>query len=451
MRNLYTFVVVVSVATSLVCCGRQTGEVSHPEWSYNSVIYEMNIRQYTSQGTLAAAEEHLPRLSQAGFDLIWLMPVQPIGVTDRKGDLGSYYSISDYRAVNPEFGTMDDIRHFVATAHSLGQHVILDWVANHTSRDAVWVDEHPDWFERDSLGEIVRPHGWDDVAALDYTNPAMRAAMIDEMRFWIESVGFDGLRCDVAWNVPVDFWNEAVAKLKEVRPDIFMLAEAEMPELHDKAFDMTYAWKFHHLINKIAAGGANADSLRQYYIEEAQQYPSTDFRMLFTSNHDENSWAGTEKERMGAADTTFAALCYIMPGMPLAYSGQEIGFDRRLEFFSKDSIDWTDRGHYTDFYRRMNSLRHSCSALASGERGGEVVELPNNRAASVFSLVRDGKGDRVAAIFNLTDKPIDVTVDFDSYAGTYRDATTDTQTVVAAKSHFALRAWDYVIYTTKLK
>lgn len=249
----------------LVACGtRPQQPAAHPDWSYNSVVYEMNVRQYTPEGTLAEAARHLPRLQEMGVDVVWLMPVYPIGVKERKGTLGSYYAISDYEAVNPEFGTLEDFDRFLAEAHRLGLRVILDWVANHTSPDARWIEERPaDWYVRDSLGNTIVQYDWTDIAKLDYGNADMRAAMAAAMRFWLNR-GIDGFRCDMACEVPIDFWQQTLPALRKEYPGIYLLAEGEAPALHDGAFDASYAWELHHLLNDIAQGRKSAADLRAY-------------------------------------------------------------------------------------------------------------------------------------------------------------------------------------------
>lgn len=254
----------------LVACGtRPQQPAAHPDWSYNSVVYEMNVRQYTPEGTLAEAARHLPRLQEMGVDVVWLMPVYPIGVKERKGTLGSYYAISDYEAVNPEFGTLEDFDRFLAEAHRLGLRVILDWVANHTSPDARWIEERPaDWYVRDSLGNTIVQYDWTDIAKLDYGNADMRAAMAAAMRFWLNR-GIDGFRCDMACEVPIDFWQQTLPALRKEYPGIYLLAEGEAPALHDGAFDASYAWELHHLLNDIAQGRKSAADLRAYVARDA--------------------------------------------------------------------------------------------------------------------------------------------------------------------------------------
>src|SRR5690554_5607056 len=354
-----------------------TTGTERPEWVYDAVLYEVNTRQFTPEGTFSAFAAHLPRLSELGADILWFMPIQPIGEKDRKGTLGSYYSISDYTAVNSEFGTLDDFRAVVDQAHGLGMKVILDWVANHTSRDAVWVEAHPDWYVRDSLGELNVMYDWTDIAQLDYSKPEMREAMIASMLFWVRETGIDGFRCDVAGELPTDFWVAAKDSLVALKPDIFMLAEAEKPELNDSLFDAYYAWDFHHRMNAVAQGVEDVDSLRASFNRMIDRFAPDAIPMFFTSNHDENSWNGTEFERMGEAVRSFAVLTYMLPGMPLIYSGQEAGFDHRLAFFEKDEIDWSDPQDFSSFYSALNRFKKEQKALQAPGRSGEMNEIVN--------------------------------------------------------------------------
>lgn len=348
----------------------------------NSVVYEMNVRQYTPEGTLAAAEKQLPRLKDLGVDIIWLMPVYPIGEEGRKGSLGSYYAIRDYCDINPEFGTLEDFDSFLAEAHRLGMRVIIDWVANHTSPDAEWVTDAPaEWYERDAQGNTTFTADWSDTANLNYENEEMCAEMEKSMRFWMER-GVDGFRCDMACEVPLRFWHETIANLRKDYPGIYMLAEGEEPELHEFCdFDASYSWELHHLMNEIAAGQKNIPELLEYIVRDAENHPADAFRLMFTSNHDENSWAGTEFERMGDAAKLMAVLTFTLPGgQPLIYTGQEIGWDKRFEFFEKDPVPAWENNEYTDFYKWLIKLRHDNPALATGNRGGlfEVVSADDS-------------------------------------------------------------------------
>lgn len=379
---------ILSAAALSSCAPKQDAAPAglHPDWAYNSVIYEMNVRQYTPEGTFDAAAQQLPRLKRLGVDVIWLMPVYPIGVEERKGTLGSYYAISDYCAINPEFGTMADFDSFLSKAHGMGFKVILDWVANHTSPDAVWESEKPkDWYVRDSLGNTVTQYDWTDIAELNYGSRDMRAEMARSMRFWLDK-GVDGFRCDMACEVPVDFWRETLPQFRKEYPGVYFLAEGEDPGLHEDAFDASYAWELHHLLNDIAQGKKGIPDLQAYIAKDSAAYPSEAFRLMFTSNHDENSWAGTEFERMGDAAEAMAVLTFTLPGgQPLIYTGQEMGWNHRFEFFEKDPVPAWEENSFTDFYRELIEIRHDNPALAAGERGGKFDIVSTTDSTLVFT------------------------------------------------------------------
>lgn len=379
---------ILSAAALSSCAPKQDAAPAglHPDWAYNSVIYEMNVRQYTPEGTFDAAAQQLPRLKRLGVDVIWLMPVYPIGVEERKGTLGSYYAISDYCAINPEFGTMADFDSFLSKAHGMGFKVILDWVANHTSPDAVWESEKPkDWYVRDSLGNTVTQYDWTDIAELNYDSRDMRAEMARSMRFWLDK-GVDGFRCDMACEVPVDFWRETLPQFRKEYPGVYFLAEGEDPGLHEDAFDASYAWELHHLLNDIAQGKKGIPDLQAYIAKDSAAYPSEAFRLMFTSNHDENSWAGTEFERMGDAAEAMAVLTFTLPGgQPLIYTGQEMGWNHRFEFFEKDPVPAWEENSFTDFYRKLINIRHDNPALAAGERGGKFDIVSTTDSTLVFT------------------------------------------------------------------
>ena len=421
----------------------------HPEWSYQAVIYEMNVRQLTREGTLRAAAAKLGFLRDMGIDAVWLMPIHPIGETNRKGTLGSYYAVRDYCGVNPEFGTMADFDRFVSTAHGLGLKVLLDWVANHTARDARWVTECPaDWYERDAAGEPVVPNGWDDTAKLNYANRAVWQGQIDAMRFWLAEHGVDGFRCDMAMLVPTAFWQEAAAQLREVKHNLFMLAEAEQADLFDRAFDACYAWEMHHLMNDVAQQRVRVTSLRDYIYADRRRYPRSAMRLAFTSNHDENSWNGSEFTRMGDAREIMAAFTFVVPrGLPLVYTGQEIGYDHSFAFFDRDPIPSYAANSFTDFYRRLAGLRHANPALAAGEAGGEMVEIRNNAEDCLMTFVREVKGNRVVAVMNLSPYAIHADYYTGIYAGMYTDAMTGVACELRGHVEEDMAPWSYRILT----
>lgn len=418
--------------------------VVSPEWSKNANIYEVNVRQFTKEGTFSAFQTHLPRLKNMGVDILWLMPVTPIGELNRKGTLGSYYSVKDYMAVNPEFGTMEDFKALVAEAHQLGMYVILDWVANHTAWDNHLVAEKPEWFTRDSLGNMVSPFDWSDVVDLNYDNPELWDYMIEALKFWIIEANVDGYRCDVASMVPTEFWNRARKELDAIKP-VFMLAEAEEPELHTYAFDMAYAWDMHHVMNKIATGEKNANHIDSMLQVTMSRFPAETYMMHFTSNHDENSWAGTEYTRLGEGVQSFAALSATLPGMPLIYSGQEAALDRMLAFFEKDEIDWTSIP-LEKFYEELLTLKHNVPALWNGIHGGNYTRVLSGENEKVFAFLRQKGSSKVFVVLNLSGEKVQTTLEGKVYADSYKTAFTDESIRFRNNSSVTLEPWEYRIY-----
>ena len=462
MKKFLLFV--AAIATFVGCCNCKTQETAREFDKFNSVVYELNIRQATEEGTFAAAEKYLPELKEMGVDIVWLMPISPIGIDGRKGTLGSYYSIIDYKAVNPEFGTMEDFKSFLATAHDLGLKVILDWVANHTSRDANWWKEgKTDWYVMDeSTGLPIVEYDWTDIAKLNYKNEDMRNAMIDALKFWVE-LGLDGYRCDVAMNVPGDFWKRAWEEVRAINPDVYLLAEGEEQWLHESGFEATYAWELHHIFNAMAKGGSETKNvagdgtiktdaksvadLKEYLERDDVKYPAPAMRLMFTSNHDENSWAGTEFERMGDAHKTFAALTFVLPkSQPLLYTGQEIGLNRRLEFFEKDSVvelvDLEYGKEYRDFYKGLIAFRHNNSALAAGANVAPMVYV-EGAPESVLAFTRENEENKVLCFFNFSAEPQSLTLT-EAEAGEYNCLCGKVMTYKAGDV-VELEPWAYML------
>ncbi|WP_301958319.1 alpha-amylase family glycosyl hydrolase [uncultured Alistipes sp.] len=424
----------------------------HPEWSYGAVLYEMNVRQLTPEGTLRAAAARLEFLRDLGVDAVWLMPIYPIGEKNRKGTLGSYYSIRDYCAVNPELGTMDDFDDFVAEAHRLGMKVLMDWVANHTSRDARWIAGKPaSWYERDASGEPAVPWDWTDTAKLDYANRDVWEAQTAAMEFWIARHAVDGFRCDMAMLVPIGFWQYAAARLRRVKPDLFLLAEAEQRNLFDDGvFDACYGWEMHHLLNDVAQQRVRVTALRDWLRADRGRYPRSAMRLAFTSNHDENSWNGSEFARMGAARGIMAAFTFVVPGgLPLIYTGQEVGYDHSFAFFDRDPIPAESyrANAYTEFYRRLTELRHANPALAAGGRGGDMVEISNNAEDCLMTFVREVPGNQVVAVMNLSPYAIETDYYTGIYAGMYTDALTGRPSELRGHVVEPMGPWSYRILT----
>ena len=424
-----------------------------PVWAQNANIYEVNVRQYSVQGDFAGFNTHLARLDEMGVDILWFMPIFPISETKRKGELGSYYAVSSFREVNPEFGTLEDFQRIVDDAHGMGMRVILDWVPNHTGWDHQWITEHPEWYTQDEDGNIIDPvnyetgesWGWTDVADLNYDSTAMREAMIEDMKYWVSEVGIDGFRMDVAHGVPFDFWEACVTELRRVRPDVFMLAEAEDDTLlNEQLFAMDYGWTFHHLLNHVAQGKANADSIFAWY-EQDQLDKQHGYHMQFITNHDENSWAGTVDERMGSAADAMAVVAFTFDGMPLVYSGQEAGLDKRLEFFEADPIEWGDY-EKQDFYTTLLRLKHENQALWNGAKGGRVERIETNNP-NILAYTRMQEGDRVVVAVNLSGTRQRVTLKHRALNGNFDNIFMPGQPVEAGGFVTVdLAGWDYRVF-----
>jgi len=419
-------------------------KVVHPNWVKDAVMYEVNIRQFSTEGTFNAFATHLPRLKELGVEILWLMPVHPIGMVNRKGELGSYYSVSDYKDVNPEFGTMNDFKAMVKEAHNLNMKVIIDWVPNHSSWDNALVTEHPEWYAKDSTGNMYSPWDWTDVVQFDYSQRGLRNYMIEAFKFWLTETSIDGFRMDVAHQVPIDFWNEIRQPLLSINPDLILLAEAENPKLHTKAFDMTYAWEFHHIMNDVAQGKQNVSDILRYFEKHNKEYNPNDIQMYFTSNHDENSWNGTVWERMGDAAEVMAVLSYTVPGMPLIYNGQESGLAHRLAFFVKDSIPWKD--HFLNaLYTNLNSLKRDNPALWNPGFGGNMKIINNNQPEKVLSFMRTKGDNEILVILNLCAETLDVELDAFDHPVVFTDFQSEESVSFAVPSE-SLSAWEYKIY-----
>lgn len=419
--------------------------ITHPEWSKNASIYQINLRQFTPEGTLRAAEAQLPRLKALNVDILWLMPIHEIGVKNRKGTLGSPYAVRDYYSVNHEFGTLDDLRHFVAAAHAQGMHVILDWVANHTSWDNVLVAQHPEWYERDWKGAFRPTPWWDwsDIINLDYRQPGLRRYMTEALKYWVREADVDGFRCDVALFVPLDFWNNARRELDAIKP-VFMLAESDSRDLHADAFDMTYAWSWNEAVHKVATGAADLNALFVYYSWNESYYPKDGYRMTFVSNHDKNAWEGTEFEQFGPALDAAIALSVVGEGMPLIYNGQEAGNPKRLKFFERDPIDWRQHPE-GELYRRLLALRKVNTALWNGHWGATMIPVANSARAQVLSFVRMNERDKVLAVLNFSGSRQDFTLSDGPFAGAYTDYLGGGKVVLAEGGAMTLPAWGFRI------
>ena len=415
-------------------------------WTHHTNIYEVNIRQYSDAGTLNAFAGHLPRLKDMGVETLWLMPLQPIGKLHRKGTLGSYYSISDYISLNPEYGLLDDFKLLVEEAHRYNMKVIIDWVANHTSWDHVWTQTHPDFFSKNEYGDFRPPYpDWADVIHLNYENKELWLEMVNAMKFWVKNFDIDGFRCDMAHLVPLDFWEYARTELDNEKK-LFWLAETEEPNYHE-VFDASYTWKFLHTMESYWERETNIDGLDAVLRRYESAFPKSAIRMFFTSNHDENSHSGSEYERMGHAAKAFAVLCATWNGVPLIYSGQELPNSQRLKFFEKDPIQWTGNFGLHNFYKTLLELHRDHPALHAADENVRTYRIPTSEDEKIFSFLRKIEEREVLVILNLsTIDDLHFEITGDNLSGIYRNVFTDDTINLTRNMYITMKAWDYLIF-----
>jgi glycosidase len=413
------------------------------EWAKCATIYEVNIRQYTPEGTFVAFQNHLPRLKEMGVDVLWFMPITSISEQVRKGSLGSYYACISYTKVNPEFGSIVDFANLVEYAHSLGMKVIIDWVANHTGRGHEWMDLHPEWFSRNEKGEFTERNGWDDVVDLNFSNNEMRKALIGAMQYWVRDIKIDGFRCDMAHLVPLDFWKEARKAVEIIKP-LYWLAECEEVNYHE-VFDTTYAWSLMHISEKLSK---NQVKLNEVYnvLHGYTQYPDGATKLLFTSNHDENSWNGTEYEKYGAAAKAWAIFTQTWKGIPLIYSGQELPNLKRLKFFDKDQIDWVEKPALHDFYKTLGVLRKSHTAIIKGDTYNLPVQTDG-----VMAYLRQDEFSTVFVLLNLSNQHHKVQIAHEKLNGEFKNVFSGLSFDFNHSVPFELLAGDYFVYVKEAK
>jgi len=421
-------------------------ELTNPDWVKNATTYELNIRQFSQEGTFKAIEKQLPRLKKMGINIIWLMPVQPIGVINRKGSLGSYYSVKDYLKVNPEFGTEADFRSLVKAIHAQGMYVILDWVANHSSWDNALSTQHPEWYTKSREGKFQSTpwRDYDDIIDFDYSQPGLRKYMTEALKFWVKEYDIDGYRCDVASFVPIDFWENTRKELDAIKP-VFMLAEAEDKELHRKAFDATYNWTLWNILHQIAINNKSVKTLGEAYIaEHVSIFPKEGIRMNFIDNHDKNSWEGNQYSNFGPALKAVTVFTVMMDGMPLVYSGQEAGLDRSLLFFERDPIEWKKHENEA-LYTTLFALKHKNQALWNGKYGGEMVRIMNDKMDQIISFVREKNGDKVITFINLSMEKVQVNFDTSYDSGNYTNLFTGKPQRISEKMTITMEPWEYLV------
>lgn len=422
-------------------------KIKSPDWVKGLTIYEVNIRQYTKGGTFKEFEAHLPRLKQLGVGILWFMPIQPIGGKNRKGTLGSYYSINNYTAVNPEFGTLNEFKLLVKKIHDMGMKVIIDWVANHTAWDHHWTKDHPDFYSKDDQGNFKAPFPeWEDVIDLDYGNPILCNEMISQMKFWLKEVDIDGFRCDMAHLVPTPFWNNARKELDSIKP-VFMLAESENHDLLEYAFDVIYNWKLLHALNNVAAQKISANQLIKIALNEFEYLPKGACHLNFTSNHDENSWQGSAIERLHYYLEPLTILTFLLPGIPLIYNGQEAGNYSRLKFFDKDEIEWKDDKMYS-LYQKLIELRLGNLDLWSE---GKIEKIENDSDECIISFQISGRKNenKVIVFLNLSDEDYDFYIKCGDYIGNFMDVFDKTDYNLNCHNSINLKAFSYLVLEQK--
>ncbi len=421
-------------------------KLMNPDWARSAVIYQLNTRQFTPEGTFRAASNHLERIKNLGADIIWLMPVHKIGMKRRKGKLGSPYSVKDYYSLNPALGSLSELRSFISKAHSLGLFVILDWVANHTSWDNKLTESNPSWYLKDQERNKVPPPwtDWEDVAQLDFNNRELWGYMSNAMCWWVDRAGFDGFRADVAGFLPVKFWEYVREELEKIKP-VFMLAEWESAEIHRNAFDASYAWQWWYAMRGISKGTAGIEALLKYYCWNENAFPGECMRMLFISNHDVNSWEGTMTENFGPALNAAIVLSVISNGIPLIYNGQEAGDSKRLKFYEKDCIEW--KQHQTgDLYSELFSLKKKNPSLWNGKWGSEMIKTPNSCEDHVMSFIREKGNNKVFAVFNLSGSRQKVRFRGRHFEGGYMDYFGKKHTSLGKHTILKLAPWDYRVF-----
>ncbi len=424
-------------------------DFSPPAWAHQTNIYEVNLRQYTVEGTINQFATHLPRLKNMGVKTLWFMPITPISVKKRKGSLGSYYACSDYLTVSPEFGTFDDFRKLVRQAHSMGMKVIIDWVANHTGWDHQWTRIHPEWYKTDpDTGDFKMASGMEDIIELDFSNMHMRESMIDAMKFWVAESQIDGFRCDLAYWVQLDFWMEARTELEKIKP-LFWLGELDpikKPE-YMGVFDAAYTWSWMHRTRDFYHDGLALDDLMRV-LESYDNLGNETMRTWFTTNHDENSWNGTEFEKYGEMAEALAVFSLTWNGIPLLYSGQELPNRKRLAFFDKDPIPWAEELKLEEFYKTLLSLQTTNPALRAGDDSATTRRIHVQGDHRIFCYLRESEDQQVLVILNLSGQSIgNLRVSNDRLSGTYQSLFSAEKPEYLAGDPLDISPWGYHVYT----
>ena len=460
MKKIIPLLVALGIAA---CNSPETKKINQPaekmvhneykkaDWINNTNVYEVNLRQYTKEGTFNAFAKELPRLKEMGVETLWFMPITPIAQKNMKGSMGSYYACSDYTSINPEFGNLDDFKNLVKLAHSMGFKVIIDWVANHTGWDHVWTRIHPEYYQKDSAtNDFKIASGMDDIIELDYKNPALRKAMIDAMRYWITEADIDGYRYDLAFWVELDFWLEARAELEKTKT-LFWLAESDPLEHADyfKAFDACYTWTWMHKTEDFYKKNQDKHILDTVLQQYNSICSTIDIPLWFTTNHDENTWNGTEYEKYGSMANALSVFSFTWNGMPMIYSGQELPNMKRLKFFDKDPIEWNDKYQLHDFYKTLLSLKKNNRALRAGDVAVTTHLLNTNADKSVLAFIRKNGSSEVLVFINFSKEKVSFDVDDAHFTGRFTNVFSKDENDFTIEKHFELQPWDYKVFEKK--
>jgi glycosidase len=416
-------------------------------WINNTDVYEVNLRQYTEAGTFNSFLLELPRLQEMGVSTLWFMPVTPIAEKNKKGTLGSQYACSDYTAVSSEFGTLEDFKSLVAKAHSMGFKVIIDWVANHTGWDHVWTKSNPGYYKMDdATNDFKMASGMDDIIELDFTNPELRRAMIAAMQYWVTECDIDGFRCDLAFWVELDFWLEARTELEKTKT-LFWLAEADAMDHagYYQAFDAIYTWTWMHKTEEFYKQHQGVDMLKDILYQYNAAGNNNAIKLWFTSNHDENSWNGSEYEKYGDAAKALAVHSFTWDGIPLIYSGQELPNLKRLEFFEKDLIQWNGKYALHDFYKTLLHLRKTNKALRSGDEAVTTFMVNTSANNNLLAFIRKNEESEVLVLLNMTGDKVQFIIEDDNVYGIYRNVFSKDTVNVSLNTNFELNAWGYLV------
>ena len=437
------------IGLSLISCGIQKNEKTMTtDWKHSANIYEVNLRQYSQEGTFKAFQKDLPRLQKMGVRTLWFMPITPIAQEKKKGTLGSYYAAQDYTSINPEFGNLEDFKSLVNEAHKMGFKVIIDWVANHTGWDHVWTKSHPDFYMHDADGKFHIASGMDDIIELDYKNPKMRETMIEAMKYWVRECDIDGFRCDLASWVEVDFWQQARPEVEKIKPLFFLgeFDELENPE-YGKVFDASYSWKWMHLTEDFYKKKLPLTDLTNL-LAQYSAIGNKSMRAWFTTNHDENTWNGTEYEKYGEMAKALAVFSATWDGVPLMYNGQELPMlNKRLEFFEKDPIPWNGENKLEGFYRKLFDLKSNNPALRGGDDNATTKIIQTNAPDKVLAYLRKNGNHEVLVILNLSEtQHLKLEIQDDAVKGKYKSLFSGLTTDFDTKPTIEMYKWEHIVF-----